>query len=439
MNSSSIPIHVVGMGLDGPAGLPAPVRDIVNRATVLVGSDRHLRYFPQHPAHRIRLDDLHRAIQAIQTYRVDASKTNPLAETPLHIVVLASGDPLFFGIGRLLLTAFTAEQITFHPHLSSVQLAFNRIKLPWHDAHVVSAHGRSLDELQQALQRDRDKIAVLTDGVNTPVAIARLIRALDRPHVYHIWVCENLAGADERIQPYTASALAEHDPDTFSALNVVILHRQSDLASLPPLPEQLPVLGIPDSLFAHFGDRPGLMTKREIRMLILGELSLKPGQIMWDIGAGTGSVSIEAARLCPDSDIYAVEKTTAGIRLIQANMARFKIKNVVPVQGVAPEALTDLPRPHQIFIGGSGGQLTPILNHCLTQLDAAGTMVIALATLQHLNEALHYLECPNVQSRLRNYRLLLCQLAHSVPMGHLTRLAPLNPIHLLTLRMKGRE
>ena len=411
------PIHVIGIGLDGAEGLVDPVRQLVLDAKLLVGSDRHLNYFPDRPAPRFVLGDFTEAIAEIRRY---------LASGKDGIVVLVSGDPLFFGLGRLLVAELPPEKLTFHPHLSSVQLAFNRIKVPWQDARVISAHGRSLDELIQALQQGVEKIAVLTDSKNNPNAIARLLLSLDLPSQYQFWVCENLGGEDERCRDVTCNVFT--NDISFAPLNVVILLRQShpelqlDLASLPQL-------GIPDCLFLSFSDRPGLMTKREIRLLILGELALQPQQVIWDIGAGTGSVSIEIARLCPTNKVYAIEKTAAGSALIAQNCHRFGVENVVSVRGTAPEILQQLPRCDRVFIGGSGGNLTPILEAC-SCLPAGGVMVIALATLEHLNTALDWFK----RQDSWEYQLLQVQLSRSVPIAQLTRFAPLNPVTIVSAK-----
>lgn len=422
------PVHVIGIGMDGIQGLHPNVQALIQKATLLVGSDRHLRYISNHPAPKIALGSLRSALDAVQQHlQQQTDAPNPL------VIILASGDPLFFGIGRLVMETFPRDIVTIHPHLSALQLAFSRVKIPWQDAHIISVHGRSLQPLQEALENSVDKIAVLTDPDNSPGAIARLLLALDRPHRYHLWVCENLGGDNERVRSFNPKALAATASEDFGALNVVILLRQHDgLAAGIDLPT-LPVIGIPDSYFASFGDRPGLMTKREIRLMILGELALKPQAVLWDIGAGTGSVSIEAARICPHSTIYAIEKTAAGIALIQANRQRFQTDAVHPIQGTAPDCLAPLPRPTHVFIGGSGGHLIPVLTHCLTQLIPNGTLVIALATLERLSDAIAWVNRNDVKPHLTDYRLVACQIARSLPVGTLTRLTPLNPVHLLTL------
>ncbi len=317
-------IDVIGIGLEGAAGLSEAMQNQIREASLLVGSDRHLGYFPEYGGDRWILGDLGKAIDFLKSRMNDD-----------RIVILVSGDPLFFGLGRLLLTEIPAECLTFHPHFSSIQLAFNRIKIPWQDARSISVHGRSLDELTQALQQGIEKIAVLTDGKNTPTAIARLFLALDLPTDYDIWVCENLGNTEERVTCYDALSLISFPHLTFAPLNVVVFVRRDREEALDL--NSLPRFGLPDSSFLSFADRPGLMTKREIRLLILGELALKDSQTVWDIGAGTGSVSIEIARLCPNSQIYAIEKTAMGVSLIQRNCDRFQVNNINIFQGNAPE------------------------------------------------------------------------------------------------------
>ena len=409
-------VHVVGIGLDGAVGLTDTGRQLIERATLLVGSDRHLNYFPNHPAPRLVLGDFTQAIREIRT-QLATDDTNKC------IVVLVSGDPLFFGLGRLLLEELPREQLTFHPHLSAVQLAFHRIKIPWQDARIISAHGRSLEELIQVLQQGVEKIAVLTDGTNTPNAIARLLLGLDLSVSYEFWVCENLGGIDEQVKCLPLDAVVN---EKFAPLNVVVLLRQSD-AEQPLEVESLPLLGLPDETMLSFSDRPGLMTKREVRILILGELALQPEQIIWDIGAGTGSVSIEIARLSATSQVYAIEKTAIGTALIEQNCRRFQVKNVVSIHGSAPDILQQLPTPNRIFIGGSGGNLNLILDTCHARLLPNGVVVLALATVEHLNRTLDWLNSHRWQ-----YRLLQVQLSRSVPVAQLTRFTPLNPVTIVT-------
>jgi precorrin-6Y C5,15-methyltransferase (decarboxylating) len=421
-------IHVVGIGLDGAAGLTETVRQHLDKASLLVGSDRHLSYFPTHSAERLFLSDLTSALQMIQQRL--ALGVSP--EAP--IVVLASGDPLFFGLGRLLLAELPADELIFHPHLSAVQLAFSRVKLPWQDARVISAHGRSFEELILALQQGVEKIAVLTDATHTPAAIARLLLGSHLPQRYQCWVCENLGGDDEQIQFFPIETLGTLTEKSFAPLNVVVL--QQSLPKAQAFDQtKLPMLGLPDHSFLCFPDQPGLMTKREVRVLVLGELALQPGQRVWDIGAGTGSVAIEIARLFPTSTIYAIEKNVTGLTLIHQNCQRFQTDNVWIKQGQAPDVLTSLPDPDRVFIGGSSGQLSQILTVSTQRLQPGGVIVIALATLEHLNIAMTWLQQKTQATDGWNYHILQVQLARSLPIGHLTRLSPLNPITIITMQL----
>ncbi len=408
-------IHTIGVGLEGAEGLPDRVQALIRDSSLLVGSARHLSYFPEYPGKRLVLEDLQTAIAQIEQ-RSFFDRT----------VILVSGDPLFFGLGRLLLAQIPAEQLTFHPHISSIQLAFNRIKVPWQDARLISAHGRSLDEALQAVQQGTEKIAILTDRDNHPVAIAQLLAALDLPSDYEFWVCENLGGDEERVARYDLESLLTEPSPTFAPLNIVVLLRRSQPTDFDP--DTLPRLGLPDRSFLSFADRPGLITKREIRVLVLGELALTPQSIVWDIGAGTGSVSIEIARLFPETQIYAIEQTAMGATLIEQNCRRFRVQNIQVICSKAPEGLAQLPTPDRVFIGGSGGNLSEILDVCGDRLALDGAIVLALATLEHLSQVLDWIKAGNWRNRL-----LQVQIGRSVPISSLTRFSPLNPVTLVAI------
>ncbi|HEY9880464.1 MAG TPA: precorrin-6y C5,15-methyltransferase (decarboxylating) subunit CbiE [Leptolyngbyaceae cyanobacterium] len=417
-------IHVVGIGLEGCVGLPSSVLALVQEADLLMGSARHLAYFPDFLGKTWPITDFQTALDTLKVC---------LTEESCQIVVLTSGDPLFFGLGRLLLAELPPEQLTFHPHVSSIQLAFSRIKAPWQNATLVSAHGRSTETLVSALRRGDELIAVLTDGTHTPEMLTRLLLDLNLPLTYWVWVCENLGGENEQVQRLTPQEVIGQ---TFASLNVVIFQRQP-VAAYPKVDlDALPRLGLPDAAFASFEDRPGLMTKREVRLLVLGELGLAPGQTIWDIGAGTGSVSVEMGRLVPDASIYAVEKTAMGSALIEQNCRRFAVSNVVPIHGTAPTAVKTLPSPDRVFIGGSGGHLAPLLDLCHERMKAGGKIVLALATLEHLSQVMQWLEQTNSKTEpvlSWEARYLQAQFSRSVGIAALTRWQPLNPVTLAVL------
>jgi precorrin-6Y C5,15-methyltransferase (decarboxylating) len=207
------PLVVVGMGHDGLVGLSGEARAHVAAARVLAGGRRHLGFFPEWIGEKVVIEGDLAAVVGRLRERYAAEKT----------VVLASGDPLFYGIGRRLLESFPREDLLFLPHLTSVQLAFARLKEPWDDARVVSLHGRPLDALRPVAEERAAKIAVLTDGKNTPAAIAGLLRRQGAAEDYALWVCENLGGADECLSRHLPAEMKE---ETFSPLNVVVLLRK---------------------------------------------------------------------------------------------------------------------------------------------------------------------------------------------------------------------
>ena len=431
-------IHVVGIGMTGADSLSPAVRALVESAAILVGGQRHLEAFdyllkPPSSVESWPLGDFSQTFEKMRSRH----QSHPSA----RIVVLTSGDPLFFGLGRLLLANFPPDRLTFHPHISAIQLAFSRLKLPWQDATLLSVHGRSEALLLKAIKRGDTKIALLTDSVMTPGAIARLIIRLDVPIHYQMWVCENLGDPAEHIAQYS---LDEARAKTFAPLNVVVLRRQPNNQlteyTTPHQPsENLPLIGLPDSVFQGFPDRPMLITKKEIRLLILGELAPLNDQVIWDIGAGTGSLSIELSRLCPTARLYAIEKTAIGAALIEKNAQRLALAHIEVIHGSAPAALKGLPQPHRVFIGGSGGELLPVLTW-LSSLHQAALqpchpmrIVIALATVEHLSQAIAWATQSEIAVRW-TYHLTQINVARSIPVGSLTRLSPLNPVTLITLQ-----
>ncbi|MFK8182882.1 MAG: precorrin-6y C5,15-methyltransferase (decarboxylating) subunit CbiE [Phormidesmis sp.] len=419
-------IHVVGIGMAGEHTLAPQSLKIIQSATLLIGGRRHLSSCQN----LIREGGIEALPLGAFSQVFEDVRSHCEAHADPNVVILASGDPLFFGVGRLLLAHFPAKQLNFHPHVSSIQLAFSRLKLPWQNATLLSVHGRSSALLIKALKRGDEVIALLTDGVMTPSAIASLLVSLDIPVQYRLWVCENLGDVQERVSDYCPEQL-KTQPIDFEPLNVVVLQRRMESLARPT---DLPLIGLPDSVFKGFLDRPTLMTKREIRLLVLGELAPLGREVIWDIGAGTGAVSVELSRLCPNATLYAIEKTAMGAALIKENSERLAAAPIHVIQGKAPDALHALPAPHRVFIGGSSGQLTPILNY-LSEKPALMRIVLALATLDSLTEVTNWLK-DRTHSETWDYRLTQVNISRSLPVGPFTRFSPLTPITLVNIFSK---
>lgn len=405
-------IDVVGVTDGGARSLTAETAALVERADLLCGGERQLAFFPAHPARRLALHGDLAALAACLRDEAAAGR---------RVVVLASGDPLLYGIAGTLRRYLPAGWLRVHPNVSAVQLAWARVAEPWHDAGLVSVHGRPLDPVVAAAHR-HDKLAVLTDDVHTPAAVARALLDAGLPDRRAV-VCERLGGPGERVVDTTLAALPDQ---AFDPLNVLLL--------LPPVARRAGppwrggwAPGLPDDAFARRMPRAGLITKREVRVLSLAALGLDDSvDVIWDVGAGSGSVAIEAALLLPTARVYAIERDPASVSLIEENRTRLGAANVTIVAGEAPGACAAPPDPDAVFVGGSGGQLAAILALALARLRPGGRLVANLATLEGLRVAQEALTTGGLRPEVTQVSV-----ARGTAVGELTRLTALNPVFIV--------
>ncbi|HKQ69705.1 MAG TPA: precorrin-6y C5,15-methyltransferase (decarboxylating) subunit CbiE [Polyangiaceae bacterium] len=401
-------VTVIGMGDDGCAGLSSRAASAVSSCQVLVGGERHLAFFPQFRGERITL----RAGVGPALDRV-AELANE------HTVsILSSGDPLFFGVGSLVCQRLGAEHVEIIPAPSSVQWAFARVGIAWENAEFVSAHGRTADGLVSRLRRS-GKAAILTDATHTPATLAR--RFLDHgDRDWTAWVCERLAGPGERVRRFELAELAvEQDIDP---LNVLLLVRP---ASWRPPPA---ISFLHEDQFAKRMPKNGLITKREVRLLSLASLGLAPDSVVWDVGAGSGSVSIEAAMLAFRGRTYAIEVDPEGANLCRENARSLGLDNVHVVEGRAPEALRDLEAPDAVFVGGSKGSMDTIIEATMGALSPGGRLVINAVTLENVGEAYTCL-----RARGLDPAVTLVQIARGAALARYQRYEAHNPIHIFAV------
>ena len=287
-----------------------------------------------------------------------------------NVAVMASGDPLFYGIGRRLLAEFPEEQVEIFPALSSVQRACALFRVPWDDAVITSLHGRNAVHIP-GLLLGHAKSIVFTDSLNSPESIARQILNYldtvgdtDLPQTIRMLVAEDIGLPTEKVFQGT---LLEGSKQQFSRLNILCL--------LVPAITNPPnfQFGLSEELLHH---SRGLITKNEVRAATLHQLRLPAAGVFWDIGAGSGSLSIEAARSNPQLTVYAIEQKEEELLNIKNNIVKFHSFNIVPVPGRAPEALAQLPSPDRIFVGGSSGSLPTIIELAAARLPADGILVI---------------------------------------------------------------
>jgi len=359
-------IYLVGAGIAGWEGFGSKALEVIDKAEVMIGHQRHLDIIPHFTGEKQVLGDL-------------SIMLDFLKKTDKRTVVLGSGDPNFFGVARFLLRNLPKERIEIYPNVTSVQYAFARIKEPWDDAIFVSVHGRGL---QRAIDRiiASEKVAVLTDQVNTPAAIARAL--IDRgAEGYDAWLCEEMGLPGEKFTKTDVKGLLEIKA---SPLNILIL-----IKAWEPNLEHYPLIGIDDDQFATVKK---LITKQEVRAVTLAKLQLQDDLVLWDVGAGSGSVSIEASNLMPNGRIYALERNPQYIGFLRDNLKKFVARNVLLVEAFAPEGLDDLPDPDRVFIGGSGGMLEEIIEAADRRLKSEGLIVLNAVTLDTLTKSVEFLE-----------------------------------------------
>ena len=413
-------IDVIGTDAGAPASLPAPQQTLLRAAAVIAAPQRLQTalqdWLGDAKPELISSDDPRALVDSLRSRH---------AEEP--VVVLASGDPLWFGLGRILCDRIGAERLRFHPAPTSLQLAFARIGRPWQDADWVSLHGRDPEILASTLQKRPAALAVLTDpnqgGAGT---VQQMLRGSGLEASTDLWLCENLGHPDERVQLITPGTVLPTDLQPL--LIALLIAREPDA----PDPHQLPLFGLDDGLYLQHSDHPGLMTKREVRIQLLAELALPPQGVLWDLGAGTGSVGLEALRLRPGLQLLAVERRAGGAQLIQRNAQRLGVSPAAVLEADATTVLngglpSQLSQPDRVLLGGGGAQRECLLQEVLTRLRRGGVVVIPLASIEALASVRPLLENAGLAVRVQQLQAWRGQ-----PLGDGTRLAPMNPTLIVT-------
>ncbi|MCH2041706.1 MAG: precorrin-6y C5,15-methyltransferase (decarboxylating) subunit CbiE [Saccharospirillaceae bacterium] len=345
-------LHIIGLGIDHPVSLSQQSLAALQQADCVIGSQRQLASVAalhQQPSNVLpKLADLE---QLINTFDIEKNE----------LVILASGDPLLFGIGRWLTRQFNPLWLRFHPAPSSLQAACHRLKISFQDCQILSLHGRPPENIRSAL-KDHQTLLILTDQHSHPQRLAQECVAAGY-HQAEITILSDMGYPQEQIQNFIAVDLSELD-QKFPELQVSVIKTHGVSRCFPQFP------GIPDEEFIT-GKAPGkgLITKREIRLAALTLLQPANGDTGWDIGAGCGALAVEWAYWNQQQTVYAIEHHSQRFQCLQQNQKRFGVsQNLKPLQRRAPEVLTDLPVANKIFIGGSDGELELLLKQCWQQL-----------------------------------------------------------------------
>ena len=375
-------LHIIGLGVAEQAQLSADALVVLQAADRVIGSERQLE----------TVAGLLGSTPTMQLPKLAALKellTNYANDGVQSVAVLASGDPLYYGIGAWFGRQFSAENLHFYPAVSSIQAACHRLGLSLQDVEVLSLHGRPVEKIRTRLKRNRT-LVILTDKQSTPQVLAQECVAAGFA-ASTLSVCEALGYSSEQVRTFTATELAGENTDeraelAFDPLHVTVIHVKGVGGVLPEFP------GIPDHNFVT--DRPngaGMITKREIRLSILSLMQLAKGDCVWDIGAGCGGVAVELAYWNPDSQIHAIEHHADRLRCLQANREKFGVvSNLNVIAGRAPDALADLPVPDKVFIGGSGGELPGLLTQVWELLPEHGVLVASAVTERSKHQLLDF-------------------------------------------------
>ncbi|MBB3593857.1 precorrin-6Y C5,15-methyltransferase (decarboxylating) [Rhizobium sp. BK529] len=351
-------LTLIGIGENGPEGLGDEAKGLIAAATVVFGGTRH------HDLVKTLISGERLTWQS----PFEKSVEEILARRGTPVVVLASGDPFLYGVGATLSRHVAAEEIRTIPAPSAFSLAASRLGWPLQETACVSLHGRPLDLIRPHLHADR-RILALTSDENGPRALAALLAANGFADT-RLTILEALGGRRERIRSTTAGHfdLADIDPLNVCALDVV----GGPGARILPY-----ISGLEDELFEHDGQ----ITKREIRAVTLSALAPRHGELLWDIGAGSGSVGIEWMLADPSLRAIAVEQSPERAARIARNAAAFGVPQLALVEGIAPAALMGLPAPDTIFIGG-GGSEAGVMDAAIAALKPGGRLVANAVTLE---------------------------------------------------------
>lgn len=394
-------VYLIGVGMGNPALLTVQAWETLRRCGLLIGAKRLLDAVPELTAPKCPLV---RPSEIAETIRTSDAE---------EAAVLFSGDIGFFSGAKRLYPLLEGWEVEGIPGVSSLSYFAAKCQKPWQDAYVVSCHGR--DGGTVAAVQSHAKTFLLTGGAYKVEILCRLLIEAglgDLP----AWAGEWLSYPQERIVHGTAAELAE---ERFDDLAVLLVENPA------PVQRTCAAPGLPDSAFQR-GKVP--MTKEEVRTLAVSKLRPRRDSVIWDVGAGTGSVSVECALAASEGTVWAVERSAEGVRLLECNRERFGVSNLRIVEGIAPEALQSLPAPDRVFLGGSGGGLEGILD-LIWAKNPKARVVLTAVTLETLSKLTDYLRA---RPRL-SMELVQLSVARAEILGSHHLLRAENPIFLVTL------
>lgn len=405
-------IYIAGIGpgnidLVTPAAMKA-----IEDCDVLIGGRRNLELFDYLMKEKVVITS---DLEPVCTYILGNAGRK-------KITVLATGDPGIFSISEFLKRRLPDVKLEIIPGISSFQYLCSRIGISWHDMVILSLHGRDNDKLFAAVKANR-KTAIFTGGDTSPVDVCKYLIQNGIRDIT-ITVGERLSYPDERIITGTVDEISKME---FDSLALMLVQWKSDKEPRESWEYETP--GIPDHMFVR-DDVP--MTKEEIRTIAISKLRLKKDSIVFDIGAGTGSVSVECGLICCKGKVYAVEREKKAVGLIHRNLDKFKLDNVIVVEGSAPEVLDDIPVPDRVFIGGTGGHMEAILDW-ITRSSKETRVVVNAISPESAYEALKGFE----KRGFRDIELVNITVSKGLKTGDRHIMRALNPIYIISGQKGG--
>jgi len=407
-------IYVIGIGLEGAGELTGKALAIIRRSGLIAGGRRHLEGLEGRAGIEGERFYITSDLPALETSIRNFIKKNKRAA----VSVLATGDPLLYGIGNFIVRSFGKRSVRIIPGVSVVHEAFARIKESSAGLKVLSLHGRKADftELCRVISSN-PCVALFTDGHNTPPIVARGLMEAGLGGV-KVYVCEALGYAEERVRSGGLKTIAK---EKFThPLSVMIFLTSCETTSFAP---DMPAMGLDDGLFRHSAN---MITKSEIRAVSLSKLAPPPAGVIWDIGSCTGSVAIEAALMSRGGVVYAVEKNKKRVKDINENVRRFKAENVRVISGEAPECLRGLPVPDAVFVGGGGAGIKTILAYVLKRIKRGGSIVVNAVTMETASRTLEFFKEKGLEREF-----IQLSLARGKEVSNLNILSACNPVFII--------
>ena len=414
---------LIGILDDGWAGLSDTARQRLSTAEVVIGAGRTLELVRPYLSASVILKDMDGLLGQVPGW---ISTARDAGQT---VVALATGDPLCHGIASWLTGKLGGDGFEILSAVSTLQLAFARFKTPWQDIKISTCHtadagewlvgatpAHGLYKLMRAIAL-HPRVALFTGPDNNPARLARALTTAGYGDEVKLSIACRLLLSDEEI--FTELAAVDVANRQFPEPNVVLVERTPDAAR--------PSFGLEDLEYIQRSPEKGLITKQEARALSLAKLRLKPDALVWDIGAGSGSVGLECARLAPHGHVWAIEKNEGDAANARANAERFRIGNYTLCEGKAPAQLDTWPDPDAVFIGGSGGELGELISLILGRLKPGGRLVMNFVTLENLAVATSTLKAAGA-----TWDVVQLQASRSQPILDMHRLAAQNPVWIVT-------